>query len=422
MMQGQGNDIDFSRYVALGDSITSGYADGALYCEGQLNSYAAILAGQLKTAGGGDFKQALVNADSPGVDLQGHARLVLEHEKDRPGSLALSYASPTGDLEILRVNRYASEGPYHNIGVPGAKAITAVAPGFGNPDHGAGNYNPFFTRLASDPAKASMLSDALKIRPTFFTVFIGNNDALAFALSGGTENSMSVVKGAAGAGFEGSLEAIVNALTADGAKGIIASLPSITNIPYFNAIPYNGLVIDDQQAGALNKKYQGRFSFASGNNPFLVTDIASRHGEIRQAGPGELILLDLMLDKNRDACLSGNEPIPKKYTLTPVEAAAVEEAIRQYNHIIRSVAEKKGLGFADINNHVKRASPDRQYNPATRQLDYQRRGVFSLDGLHPNAFGQALLANEFIRVLNQTFHTTIEPVQSHRYKGITFPG
>jgi lysophospholipase L1-like esterase len=421
-MQGPGNDIDFSRYVALGDSITSGYADGALYCEGQLNSYSAILAGQLKTAGGGDFNQALVNADSPGVDLQGHARLVLEQEKGRPGSFVLAYASPTGDLEALRINRYATEGPYHNIAVPGAKVITAVAPGFGNPDHGAGNYNPFFTRLASDPAKASMLSDALKIRPTFFTLFIGNNDALAYALSGGTENSLSAVKGAAGAGFEGSLEAIVNALTAEGAKGIIASLPSIANIPYFNAIPYNGLVIDDEQAIALNKKYQGRFSFARGNNPFVVSDIAARPGEIRQAGPGELILLDLVLDKNKEACLSGGEPIPKKYTLTPGEAATVEEAIRQYNSIIRSVAKKKGLGFADVHTLVKGASLDRQYNPVTHQLDYQRRGVFSLDGLHPNAFGQALLANEFIRVLNQTFHTSIEPVQSHHYKGITFPG
>jgi lysophospholipase L1-like esterase len=418
-MQGPGNDIDFSRYVALGDSITAGYADGALYCEGQLNSYAAILAGQLKTAGGGDFKQALVDPGSPGVDLQGHARLVLEQEKDRPGSFALTYVSLAGDLEALRVNRYAAEGPYHNIGVPGAKAIAAVAPGFGNPGYGAGNYNPFFARMASDPAKASMLSDALKIRPTFFTLFIGNNDALAYALSGGTENSMSAVKGAAGAGFEGSLETIVNALTADGAKGIIASLPSIANIPYFNAISYNGLVVDDQQAGVLNKKYQGRFSFARGNNPFLV---AGRRAEIRQAEPGELILLDLMLDKNKEACLSGEEPIPKKYTLTFGEAAAVEEVIRQYNSVIRSVAEKKGLGFADIHTLVKSASPDRQYNPSTRQLDYERRGVFSLDGLHPNAFGQALLANEFIRVLNQTFHTTIEPVHSHRYKGITFPG
>src|SRR6218665_1148424 len=172
MTQGPGsNHIDLSRYVALGDSITSGYADGALYREGQLSSYAAILAGQLKMAGGGDFKQALMGPDSPGVDLQGHARLVLACEKNS-AAFALTYAAPSGDLEALKVNHYATEGPYHNIGVPGAKVITAVAEGFGNPAYGAGNYNPFFTRQASDPAQASMLSDALKMRPTFFTLFI----------------------------------------------------------------------------------------------------------------------------------------------------------------------------------------------------------------------------------------------------------
>lgn len=420
-MQAPGsNDIDFSRYVAVGDSITSGYADGALYREGQLNSYPAILAAQLKAAGGSRFNQALMNPDSPGVDLHGHARLVLVHEKNNPETFMLSYAAKTGDLEALQINRYATEGPYHNLGVPGAKATTAVASGFGNAGHGAGNYNPFFTRLASDPAMASMLSDAVKIGPTFFTLFIGNNDALAYALSGGTENTMSPVKGAAGIGFEGSLEAMVNALTAHGAKGVIASLPSIASIPYFNAIPYNGLMIDAQEAAALNKKYPDRFSFSAGNNPYLVSDPAAQ-AAIRQAYPGELVLLDLLLDGNKEQYLAGREPVPKKYTLTPGEAAAVEDTIRQYNAVIRSVAEKKGLGFADISLLVKSAAPDRQYNPATRRLGYQKRGVFSLDGLHPNALGQALLANEFIRVINETFHTAIDPVPSHRYKGITFP-
>ena len=31
--------VDFSKYVAIGNSLTAGYADGALYTSGQENSY-----------------------------------------------------------------------------------------------------------------------------------------------------------------------------------------------------------------------------------------------------------------------------------------------------------------------------------------------------------------------------------------------
>jgi len=43
---------DFSNFVALGDSLTAGYADGALYLMGQENSYPNILAQQFALVGG----------------------------------------------------------------------------------------------------------------------------------------------------------------------------------------------------------------------------------------------------------------------------------------------------------------------------------------------------------------------------------
>jgi hypothetical protein len=52
--------VDFSRYVAVGNSLTAGYADNGLYRAGQLNSYPNILAGQLRLAGGAaEFRQPL---------------------------------------------------------------------------------------------------------------------------------------------------------------------------------------------------------------------------------------------------------------------------------------------------------------------------------------------------------------------------
>ncbi|MDH5355799.1 MAG: G-D-S-L family lipolytic protein, partial [Gammaproteobacteria bacterium] len=51
---------DFSNFVAIGDSLTAGYADGALYRHGQENSYGAILAQQFALVGGGAFSQPLM--------------------------------------------------------------------------------------------------------------------------------------------------------------------------------------------------------------------------------------------------------------------------------------------------------------------------------------------------------------------------
>jgi hypothetical protein len=50
---------DFTRYIAVGNSLTAGYADGGLYLEGQQNSYPSIIAKQMAAVGGGKFTQPL---------------------------------------------------------------------------------------------------------------------------------------------------------------------------------------------------------------------------------------------------------------------------------------------------------------------------------------------------------------------------
>ena|SRR5256885_14145155 len=59
--------LDVSKFVSIGNSITSGYADNALYADAQLNSYPNLIAQQLKLVGGGDFKQPMVGSTSVGI-------------------------------------------------------------------------------------------------------------------------------------------------------------------------------------------------------------------------------------------------------------------------------------------------------------------------------------------------------------------
>jgi len=94
---------DFSKFVAIGDSLTAGYADGALYLSGQKNSFPAVLAAQFAKAGGGDFTQPLVSDNLGGLLFGGNPnpdfanRLVLDAETESPAPIA---GTPTTEVRF----------------------------------------------------------------------------------------------------------------------------------------------------------------------------------------------------------------------------------------------------------------------------------------------------------------------------------
>ena len=46
--------------------------------------------------------------------------------------------------------------------------------------------------------------------------------------------------------FEGAVLTIaLTALTANGAEGVVSGTPYVTDLPYFNAVPYNAVPLDD---------------------------------------------------------------------------------------------------------------------------------------------------------------------------------
>jgi lysophospholipase L1-like esterase len=416
--------IDVTRFVALGDSITAGYTDGALCHYGQQNTYANLIATQFKHFGGGDFKQPFINPNSVGMGFSGNSCLVLKNSISsiEPTSMSLAYIATEGDSSVFTENNYETAGPFNNMGIPGSKAISIVTETYGNPANGDGNYNPFFTRMASNPATASVLSDALLVEPTFFSLFIGNNDVLAYALSGGTLDVITPLEGKPGEGFEESLHVIVNALITNGAKGAIANLPDLNSVPYFAAIPYNGLVLNEHDILLLNNKYFSRgFHFFKGRNPFVINESAENPNKIRQIKKGESILLDILFDVNKENYLKGIMPIPKKYVLINSEKLKIENTIKAYNKCIKSISEEKKLAFVDVNALLKTARTDRIYNSFLYKFNYKNGGVFSLDGLHPNAYGQVLLANEFIKAINVTYNSDIPLLDSNKFKNVVFP-
>lgn len=234
---------DFTKYVSIGNSLTAGYTDGALFIAGQENSFPNILAGQFALAGGGEFTQPMMNDNLGGLLLAGN--IITENRLFFNGSGPERLPGvPTTDITTTL------SGPFNNMGVPGAKIFHLLAPGYGNiAGVPTGQANPYYTRFASSPT-STVLADAAGQQPTFFSLWIGNNDVLAYATSGGSgENQLGNYDPSTYGGnditdptvFAQAMTAIVDNLTANGAKGVVANIPNVTTTAYFTTVPHNPL-------------------------------------------------------------------------------------------------------------------------------------------------------------------------------------
>lgn len=465
-------EADFSTFVSLGNSLTAGYRDGALYLDGQNESYPNIIAEQMKKAGGGAFTQPLMPNNTGGftnLGLPGKLTLQLIS-----GKLTPVPSAPAGPLDFV-------SGSYNNLGVPGAKTFHLLANGYGNPSGIAnGTANPYFARFAS-AANTSVLADAVKKNPTFYSLWIGNNDVLFYATSGGIGVNRTGDMNPAGYGknditdptvFAGTIRTIIQTMNTAGAKkGVIANIPNVTAIPFFTAIPYNAVPLKDTEPAALNTSllsslknaltalgHGDRIQLATtGKNPLLIKDesltnlsaqltaaliaagvnanlagiMGLTYGQARHATHEDLVLLTTGAVINTPPTglpipnmkYGISYPLEDMHILTKTEVQEVLTATATYNHSIQQLAEQFGLAFVDANAKMEELGKNSGilYNGTSYNASFVTGGAFSLDGVHLTGRGYAIIANEFIKAINKKYNATLQQVNPNHYSGITFP-
>jgi lysophospholipase L1-like esterase len=231
---------DFSTYVAVGSSLTSGFTDGSLFKASQENSLPNILANQFALIDGGSFSQPLTNDNFGGLAANGtrilDPRLVFGGAGPVPLESLIGPIAPTTDVVLNNPT-----GPFNNMGVPAAKSFHLLFDGYGNLGNLGITANPYFIRMASTPT-ATVLGDAMAQSPTFFSLWMGTNDVLGYATTGGDgTDAITPIDGPPGVGFNQTYGALVATLTSGGSKGVVANIPDVTKIPHFTTIPYNPL-------------------------------------------------------------------------------------------------------------------------------------------------------------------------------------
>ncbi len=442
-------EADFSTYVALGNSLTSGYADGSLYLSAQSNSYPALLAQQFQIVGGGDFSQPLVNDDLGGLTIGG---TVFSNPKFILTTSGLQPAPGAPSTEVTA--SIAGSGPYNNLGVPGAKSSHLLYDGYGSlAGLATGSANPYYVRF-SNPNE-SVLASAMAQNPSFFTLWIGNNDVLGFATSGGAEDYIT-----SQADFNTYIAALLQGLTSTGAKGVIANIPNVTDIPYFNTVPSMPIPMDAALAGGVNAQYAAynigleqfaafglisaeeaamrMIQFNEGNNYPVIMDkeltpLMDQSGnpipQIRQLKEGELLTLTSSsvigsLANNADptSVIGVAVPLGDEFVLTKSEMALVAEAIAGYNNTIQLLANNFDVPVADMNKFFNEiATSGLIWNGADFSVEFVSGGLFSLDGVHPTQKGYSLIANKFIEIINRNYSASVPSLDINDYPGVTLP-
>lgn len=446
---------NFSKYVALGNSLTSGFSDGALFKKGQEGAYTNIMAQQFKLVGGGDFKIPFTNDNIGGLIFGGQINPAFGPRLFFNGSAPAPVAG-TPTTEVFNPAIVAA-GPYNNAGVPGAKSFHLLSPTYGSAA-GLGvnppTSNPYYVRFAPN-SSTSLLAYAMSQTPTFFSLWIGNNDVLGYATTGGDgSDPITPSAGAAGVGFDATYDALVNTLTAGGAKGVVANIPYVNTIPFFTTVAFNAAAVTATQAAGLNSAYatyngglvaaknagliteaerlSRTITFAAGANGLVMVDeyltTVNAPGlvlpSLRQTTSADYVVLSSKGVSAQAFLPQGNGTqfaLADRWVLSKNEVLELKTATDAYNVKIKAVAAAKGLAFVDANALLSQiATTGFSANGFNVTSTYVTGGGFSLDGVHPSPRGYALIANKFLEAINVKYGSNFKGVDLSNY-AIMFP-
>ncbi|WP_025143249.1 SGNH/GDSL hydrolase family protein [Pedobacter jeongneungensis] len=397
---GQAN---FSKYIAVGNSLTSGFADGGLYLEGQKVAYPNLIAAKMASVGGGAFTSPFF------TDAQANGSGYISLTALVNGTPTLTPVLGNGWRDAPTNSRlFKYSGEVQNLGIPGMRVDLSF-----DPTLTFSAANPYFERLLTDAqvGKTNYFQFIQGRNHTFFSLWLGNNDVLGYATNGAvtvTGDPTTVLTDKVT--FSSLYSNLLNALTAGGQKGIVATIPDVTAVPYFNTVTPAALL---NAAKAINPAAAAIY-------------IQTGTGAVRAATSEDLIRLPF-----QSAGLFGTgaipyglhplNPIANNWVLDKDEVIKVKDYVNSYNSSIKSLATSKGLAIADTYTYFNQVKTGINLQGVGINAAFITGGAFSLDGIHLTPRGNAVIANVFIDAINAKYGSTIPTIDITQYRAVKFP-
>jgi lysophospholipase L1-like esterase len=411
-----------NKYVAIGNSISAGYQSNGLYQSAQIYSFPNLIANQLKTAnaGLGTFEQPICS-DPGSPDASGKAA---RYE-------IISLVGPVIGPKGLAAGTYINSAltrPYDNLGIPGA-VVYDFLDTTNFLTKAIARSNPFFPQiLRSSALGKSVFAQARALHPDLVTFWLGNNDVLGFATSGGTSPAAPTASATFQFLYAQALDSLRSALP--NAKIVVANIPSVTSIPFFNTVgPKMAAGIPAAYWLRYQKHGNASLSFDStkltGANPPLITLTGMAYASLLGTPTGKFyrdngITPGAGIDTTKPFGFHPQNPWPDALILDADEQATAATAVAAFNTTIAAVAASKNAALVDINTFFAGIKANGLVTTGAMKFtaDYISGGLFSLDGVHPSDRGHGVVANEFIKAMNNKWNMSIPLVDLSALPGI----
>ncbi|HEX7938711.1 MAG TPA: SGNH/GDSL hydrolase family protein [Gemmatimonadaceae bacterium] len=386
----------FDSYVAIGNSITAGYQSGGIIDSTQRRSYAFLLAQSMGT-----------RFVYPSLAGRGCAPLITNF---------LTQARPAGTNAGTCDLRNASSASdiINNLGVPGAWSYDPNA-------NSSVTSNALTTFFLGGKSQVQRARDA---RPTFASIWIGNNDVLGPASTACTTASAACAVTFSNitslAAYSANVDAIIDSLklTSPNLKGVLIGVVNVSNAPlYFAVTALTGTV----------KTAFDAIACGAGTASTTCVAGATTINANCTTSPGNKALINTMLafqirTNAHPAIISCVQNVPAApvgdvLVMDSTEQKIVSDAVAGYNGYLSTKANTLGWAYYDPNVDLATL---RTAGTVVRPVPNATGGVFSatapfgtgmsLDGVHPNAAVHLIIANSIITAINAKYGTTLPAV------------
>jgi hypothetical protein len=391
--------------VAVGDSITAGFANATLVEETQRLSYPALIARQM----GIYFGQPYIS--EPGLPYLGFRFDRKKSQLDMPcfSLRAARRVDPSNDL-------------VHNFAVPNARLWEVLAL-----QEKPGNALDALFQVILQ-GQGTQVEQARRKLPDLILVWVGNNDVLHVVgrppddMDGccleRLDDRMTPVED-----FRTAYRALIDRLAAPFESGprkgkkpdlVAANIPDIRDLPIL--VPL-GKTLGEACPLPFTVKIHHLFGLSplprdadklmTRKKREAVELSLTKLGRESRHAPGSYISLITFIDKDLNghdalftAIKEGRRSFAESQVLSPAQLRRVQRRVEDYNEIIQEVCGSKKIPVLDVRALFKKAAVDGIQVGDTKLTTNYAGGLFSLDAIHPTHSANAILANDFIDVIN----------------------
>ncbi len=304
----------------------------------------------------------------------------------------------------------------------------------------SGNFYPV---LGGFGPNATMLSAATSLHPTLTTVWLGANDLLHYALSGGAFTGSDGLGNNVGQ-VQQDMVSIISTLQKAGSQVVVANLPDILQTPFFAQVAgppspaacsvQTFLVCELSQfpapigtnAAAIDAAIAALPNGPGANGIVTEAGLLTIIGELTKGVPINQLTLDPA---------GPGSGLGQNY-LTQTFAASVQQLNDTLNTGIANAASQTKVPLVDVHTifaGLASGNFSNQFFAQAASINPGKcctlafgGGLVSFDGLHPSNTGYAFIASAFVQTINTAFGNpiagTVNPASEYNGVGaIPFP-